>query len=268
MAWAAVNGIRMHYDSEGTGQPVVMVMGSGSRGRVWDLHQVPALTAAGFRVITFDNRGIPPTEECAEGFTVEDMVADTAALVEHLGLGPCLFVGTSMGAQIVQELALARPELVRRAVLMATRGRSDTMRRALAGAEIALHDSGLRLPPAYTAVMRALQNLSPRTLADPARISDWLDLFEMSAPTGRGDRVHMEFSAMDDRLAAYAEIGAPCHVISFADDLITPAHLGREVADAIPGATYDLVPDCGHYGYLEEPDAVNKIITEFLRQEG
>jgi len=106
MAWAAVNGIRMHYDSEGTGQPVLMVMGSGSRGRVWDLHQVPALTAAGYRVITFDNRGIPPTDECAEGFTVDDMVADTAALVEHLGIGPCLFVGTSMGAQIVQDLAL------------------------------------------------------------------------------------------------------------------------------------------------------------------
>ncbi|MFD0140233.1 alpha/beta fold hydrolase [Streptomyces sp. NPDC127159] len=268
MAWAAVNGIRMHYDSEGTGQPVLMVMGSGSRGRVWELHQVPALTAAGYRVITFDNRGIPPTDECAEGFTVDDMVADTAALVEHLGIGPCLFVGTSMGAQIVQELALRRPELVRRAVLMATRGRSDTLRRALAEAEIALHDSGLRLPPRYTAVVRALQNLSPRTLADSGPIDDWLDLFEMSAPTSRGDRVHMQFSAMDDRLAAYAGIGRPCQVISFADDLITPAHLGREVADVIPGATYDLVPGCGHYGYLEDPDAVNKIIIEFFRQEG
>jgi len=151
---------------------------------------------------------------------------------------------------------------------MATRGRSDTLRRALAEAEIALHDSGLRLPPRYTAVVRALQNLSPRTLADSGPIDDWLDLLEMSAPTSRGDRVHMQFSAMDDRLAAYARIGRPCRVISFADDLITPAYLGREVADAIPGATYDLVPGCGHYGYLEDPDAVNKIIIEFFRQEG
>ncbi|GAA1225987.1 alpha/beta fold hydrolase [Streptomyces rhizosphaericus] len=268
MTWATVNGIRLHYETHGAGDPVLMVMGSGSRGRVWDLHQVPALTAAGYRVVTFDNRGIAPTDECAEGFTVEDMVADTAALIETLGLGPCFLVGTSMGAQIVQELALVRPDLVRKAVLMATRGRADTLRRALAEAEIELYESGVRLPPRYYAVIRATQNLSPRTLADPQQVSDWLDLFEMSAPTSRGDRIHMGFSAMPDRLAAYRAISRPCRVIAFADDMITPPHLGREVAETIPGATFELVQGCGHYGYLENPDTVNKDIIEYFRRPG
>ncbi|WP_446045731.1 alpha/beta fold hydrolase [Streptomyces olivaceus] len=268
MAWATVNNIRVHYESHGAGEPVLMVMGSGSRGRVWQLHQVPALTAAGYRVITFDNRGIPPTDECADGFTVDDMVADTAALIEYLGLGPCILVGTSMGAQIVQELALSRPALVKKAVLMATRGRADALRRAMAEAEIELYESGVRLPPRYDAVIRATQNLSPRTLADPQQVGDWLDLFEMSAPASPGDRVHMGFSAMPDRRAAYRDISRPCRVISFADDMITPPHLGREVAEAIPGASFELIAGCGHYGYLEDPDTVNKAIIEFIRQEG
>ncbi|MFJ6017553.1 alpha/beta fold hydrolase [Streptomyces sp. NPDC092952] len=268
MAWASVNGIRIHHESQGAGEPVLMVMGSGSRGRVWDLHQVPALTAAGYRVITFDHRGVPPTDECADGFTLDDMVADTAALVEHLGIGPCLAVGTSLGAQILQELMLARPELISRAVLMATRARTDTLRRALSATEIDLHDSGLRLPPRYAAVIQAIQNLSPRTLADGEQIQDWLDLFEVSAPTRPGGRVHMGFSAMPDRTRAYRAIDRPCQVIAFGDDMITPPHLGEEVADAIPGARFELIQGCGHYGYLEDPKQVNKTLIEFLRLEG
>ncbi|WP_171163669.1 alpha/beta fold hydrolase [Streptomyces sp. I05A-00742] len=267
MAWAYVNGIRLHYEVHGSGDPVLMVMGSGSAGHVWDVYQVPALTRAGFRVITFDHRGIPPTDRCAEGFTIDDMVRDTAALVEELGAGPVRLVGTSMGAQICQELMLARPELVRSAVLMATRARTDEMRRAMAEAEIELHDAGLALPPRYAAVVRALKYLSPRTLADPDRAGDWLGLFGMAAPRGAGERVHMEFSAMPDRRAAYRRITRPCHVIAFSDDVITPPAFGREVAEAIPGAGFDVVEGTGHYGYLEAPDRVNDILVARLRQE-
>jgi len=259
-----VNGIRLNYQDTGEGEPVVMIQGTGGGHTVWQLHQVPALTAAGFRVITFDNRGIPPTSECPEGFTLQDLVGDVAGLVERLGLGPVRVVGTSMGAFVAQELALARPDLVRQAVLMATRGRTDTLRAALTRAETELHDSGTVLPPRYAAVLRALKSLSPRTLDDDAALADWLDLFELAAPAGPGQRAQMEVSRLDDRLAAYRGIRVPCQVIAFADDLITPPHLGREVADAIPGAAFELIEGCGHYGYLEDPAAVNKALVQFL----
>lgn len=89
-----VNGIRINYydDAPPAGAQnapaVLLVMGSGGSGRAWHLHQVPALVAAGFRVISFDNRGIAPSEECPGGFGIDDLVADTAALVEELRLGP------------------------------------------------------------------------------------------------------------------------------------------------------------------------------------
>lgn len=85
-----VNGIRLSYeDSGGTGEPVVMVMGSGATGRAWHLHQVPALVAAGYRVITFENRGIAPSAPCADGFTIQDMVNDVVGLIGHLRLDGC-----------------------------------------------------------------------------------------------------------------------------------------------------------------------------------
>lgn len=266
MPSAQINGVRLHYEDSGHGEPVVLVMGQGAAGRGWHLHQVPALVAAGHRVVTFDNRGIPPSDECPGGFTIDDLVADTAGLIEHLGLAPCRLVGVSMGAYVVQELMLARPELVRQGVLMATRGRTDARRTAMARAERALYDSGVVLPPVYAAWVRALQNLSPATLDDELQVQDWLGIFEFAPPVhGPGVRAQLDLQVPDGRLAAYRAIAVPCLVIGFTDDMILPPHLGREVADAVPGAVYQEIKDCGHYGYLERPDEVNRVLLDFFR---
>ena len=131
MPLAQLNGIDLNYDVTGDGPLVVLVMGTGSPGRVWRTHQVPALVKSGYRVVTFDNRGIAPSSECARGMTLDDLVEDTAALIEHLGGGKVRVVGTSMGARVTQELALARPDLVSHAVMLATYGKYPTMRQQL-----------------------------------------------------------------------------------------------------------------------------------------
>ena len=109
------------------------------------LHQVPEFQRAGYRCITFDNRGIGATENEDE-FGIEEMVADTAELIEKLDAGPARIVGVSMGSYIAQELMLARPELVSASVLMATRGRHDRARSFFRDAERELYDSGIELP--------------------------------------------------------------------------------------------------------------------------
>ncbi|WP_181786314.1 alpha/beta fold hydrolase [Streptomyces phytophilus] len=264
MPTARINGITLGFDDYGTGPPVVMVTGTGAPGRIWRTHQVPALTAAGHRVITVDNRGMPPSDPCPEGFTLADMAADTAGLIEHLGLAPCRVVGFSLGASIVQELLLARPELVRQAVLMAPTGRADGLISAMTAAELDLCDSGVKLPPRYAAYVNALQNLSPRTLNDEATLRDWLDVFEMTAVDMSAFRGQLELQTTGDRLGAYAHISCPCLVIGFGDDLVIRPHLSREVAAAIPGGAYVEIPGCGHYGYLEKPDTVNAAVLDFF----
>lgn len=62
MPRAAVNGVNISFDEYGSGQPVLLITGSGAKARTWTVHQVPALTAAGYRVITVDNRGMPPSD--------------------------------------------------------------------------------------------------------------------------------------------------------------------------------------------------------------
>lgn len=256
--------MNLAYDDRGTGEPVLFIAGRGGAGRTWHLHQVPEFQRAGYRCITFDNRGIGATEN-AQGFTAETMVADTAALIEKLDAAPVRVVGVSMGAFLAQELMVARPELVSAAVLMATRGRHDRARDFFRNAEQELLDSGTALPAAYEAKVRLLESFSPKTLNDDKAVRDWADMFTMwPTKATPGLRAQTAIGPADDRLPAYRSITAPTLVIGFADDVVLPPHLGKEVADAIPRGSYLEIADAGHLGFIEKPQQVNAAVLKFF----
>jgi pimeloyl-ACP methyl ester carboxylesterase len=257
------NGIRLSYERTGHGEDVLLIMGQGAAGHVWTLHQTPALHRAGYRTTTFNNRGIPPSAAPPGRYHLADMVADTRGLIEKLGLGPCRIVGTSLGATVAEELAIHSPSLVRCAVLMATRSRTDAVREAWRLAEQELAEQDVRLPARYRAVDTVQKMLSPATLRDDAAAATWLEIFEVTAETGDASGQSWLDTA-DDRRPALAGITVPCRVIAFTDDTIAPPHLSAEVADAIPDCDLVEIPHCGHLGHLERPDEVNTAIIEFL----
>lgn len=259
------NGIRLVYERSGRGERVLLIMGSSAPGRAWS-HQTPALTNAGYQAVTFDNRGVPPSDVPPGQYSLADMVADTAGLIEALNAAPCRIVGVSLGALIAQELAVSVPELVRCAVLMATKSRSDPARLAHIAGHHALVDSDIKLPVKYEAAMSAFQMLSPATLNDPDASALWLETFEISIRERNIARGQAWADVYADRRDALRKITVPCRVIGFSDDLVTPPHLGAEVADAIPDCDFVEIGRCGHFGYLERPAEVNSAIIEFLNK--
>lgn len=263
MPIVTVNGIRLAYARAGAGTPVLLIVGSSASSRVWTVHQTPALHKAGYETITFDNRGVAPSDAPPGRYSLADVVADTKGLIEALDLGPCAIVGASMGAFIAQELTVTAPHLVRCAVLISTRARVDAVRRAQVVSERLLLDSGVRLPREYSAAKSVMEMLSPSTLNDDKAAAAWLEIFELSGSesTSAGQAW---VDALDDQRDRLQRISAPCRVIAYADDLITPPHLGAEVAEAIPDCDYVEIPKCGHLGHLERPDDVNPAIIEFL----
>jgi pimeloyl-ACP methyl ester carboxylesterase len=265
MPYVFTNGIRLAYERGGHGDRVLMIMGQGAGGNVWSMYQVPALIQAGYEVITFDNRGIPPSDVPPGDYSLADMVTDTEQLIEALDVGPCRLVGASLGAAIAAELAVRRPDLVICCVLMAMRARTDAFRRAMSDGEQALSDSGIELPPAYGAANSVLQMFSPATLNNDQVISMWLDLYELSArrKAARGQNA-IDITA--DRRDALRAVPVPCRIIGFANDLTCPPHLCAEVADVIPDCDYIEISSCAHAGYLEQPEEVNAAIIEFLQK--
>jgi pimeloyl-ACP methyl ester carboxylesterase len=256
--------VNLAYDDRGSGDPVLFIAGRGGVGRTWHLHQVPAFLAAGYRAITFDNRGSGATEQ-AEGFGVDQMVADTAALIEKLDVAAVRIVGASMGAFIAQELMIARPDLVHSAVLLGTRGRHDRTRDFFRTADSKLAEQRVDLPPEYDAKVRLLESFSPKTLNDDLAVRDWIDMFTMwpTKPTP-GLRAQLDIGPHQNRLPAYRSITAPVLVIGFGDDLVLPPYLGREVAEALPNGRYLEIPDAGHLGFLEKPQVVNVAALDFF----
>lgn len=112
MATAKVNGVRLLYEVSGSGEaPLVLVHGSWTSHETWRL-VVPDL-AESFRLVTFDRRGHSASERPGGQGSVRDDVADLAALIEHLGLGPAWVAGNSFGGSITLRLAGERPDLLR-----------------------------------------------------------------------------------------------------------------------------------------------------------
>ena len=87
MAEATVNGVRLAYDVHGTGDPVVLVCGTGQPAMSWLAYQVPALTAAGYQVVTFDNRGVPPSDAPTGPYSVRGMADKVAGPSFATGVG-------------------------------------------------------------------------------------------------------------------------------------------------------------------------------------
>ena len=112
MALATVNGVRLFHELTGTGEiPIVLVHGSWVSHRTWE--RVVPLLADSFRVLAYDRRGHGESERPATQGSVREDVADLAALIEHLELGPLWVAGNSFGASITLRLAGERPDLVR-----------------------------------------------------------------------------------------------------------------------------------------------------------
>jgi pimeloyl-ACP methyl ester carboxylesterase len=264
MPYASTNGIRLAYERTGQGERVLLIMGQAAGGNVWKMYQVPALRKAGYEAIIFDNRGVSPSDVPPGDFSLADLVADTAGLIEALDAGPCRLVGTSLGADIAAELAISRPDLVTCCVLLAMRSRADVARRALFAGERALAVSGSQLPPSYDAPVSAFQMFSPASLNDDETISVWLDVYEMAAARRAAASGQSAIDLTSDRRDSLRTVPVPCRVIAFSDDLMCPPHLCREVAEAIPDCDYVEIGSCGHLGYLERPDEVNSAIIEFL----
>ena len=175
------NGIELHYEERGSGEPLILLMGLGAPGSLWEDHA--AAYEQHFRCILVDNRGAGESDKPAGPYTTRAMAADTAGLMDALDIECARVAGLSMGSAIAQELALAHPERVRSLVLISSWSRCDR----------------------YTvAVFEHFKRM--RVLASPADFTQLLQLW-IAAPAYYA--AQYEQMVQDQRSAAQAEPPGP-----------------------------------------------------------
>jgi pimeloyl-ACP methyl ester carboxylesterase len=124
--YADVNGINLYYETHGSGRPMILLHGGLGSGEMFG-PVIPALVAAGHQVITPDLQGHGRTADIDRPIDLGLMADDIAALIEHLGLEKPDLMGYSLGGGVALQLALRRPELIRRLVVVSAHLRRNAI---------------------------------------------------------------------------------------------------------------------------------------------
>ena len=265
MAYAIVNGIRIHYEVAGAGDPVLLVNGLGSPAVSWSL-QVKAL-APHFRVVTLDNRGVGESDLPPDpAYTTAQLAGDAAELLRQMKIDRAHIVGASMGGTIAQELALRHPRLVRSLVLACTWVDADARFIATVSAWASL---GHRVPveerfrhvlypwlysPTFFEKKDNVEQAFRRALAYPHPTKP--EAIERQA------RGVLEWNGT--RVKRLGEIKVPTLVLVGKDDILTPPSFAKAVAKGIKKSRLSVLPG-GHGFFLEEPEVFNRAMLRFLK---
>jgi 3-oxoadipate enol-lactonase len=263
MAFADVTGVSLFYeDSGGPGTPVIFSHGLLMSSAMFAA-QVAAL-APRHRCIAYDHRGQGRSADPGGRIhTIDECYEDAAALIERLDIGPCHFVGLSMGGFVGMRLAARRPELLRSLVLIETS--ADPEPRENVG-RYTLLNSIARWIGIGAVVGRVMPIMFGRHfLTEPSRAAE-RDCWRKRL-AGNGRHIVRAVRGVIEREGVADEIAGVCTptlVVVGDQDVATPPEKAERIVSLIPGAVFTVIPNAGHSASIEQPDLVTAAIAKFI----
>jgi pimeloyl-ACP methyl ester carboxylesterase len=261
---AEVNGFDIYYREYGEGDPLLLIMGLGANADWWGDDFVLDL-AARFRVVAFDNRGAGRSGKPQGPYSIPQMAADAAGLIDHLGWDSAHVLGASMGGMIAQELALERPERVKRLVLLCTScgGREQVLAAPETYALLNIPRKGLTPEDIARAF---LPLLFPQRYIDenPASIRKFVESFLMAPIEPRCFVWQMAAITSWSDYSRLKDMRPPTLIVTGSEDVLIPPENSRILADAIPDSRLVFIQAAGHALQLMFPHEVAKEVLEFL----
>lgn len=256
---SARNGtVSLHYESTGAGVPVLLVMGLGMNATGW-WRTAPVLSAAGLRVLTFDNRGVGRSDRPAGPYTTAMMADDAVAVLDATAVQRAHVYGISLGGMIAQEIALRHSDRIARLVLGATTPGGDGALPA-DGETLEFFQRRGQMPAEEAVWASVPYNYSTRTRAEHGD--------RIAQDIRRRLRYPIEPEPYAAQLAAaighdaydrLAQIRASTFVVHGQEDVMVPPANGRLLADLIPEARLLELRGAAHLYPTDEPDADHEI---------
>lgn len=252
---------RLAYDHAGTGPVVVFMHGIGGNRTNWR-DQLLAL-ASRFHAVAWDARGYGRSDDYEGALDFADFSRDLVRLLDRLGARRAHICGLSMGGRIALDFYGRHPERVASLVLCDTFAGFEASFTPEKRAEFVR----LRKAP-------LLQGKEPKDIA-PAVAET---LIGPKSPKAAFERLVASMAALHkesylkaietlncyDKTAALGEIAVPALLVYGADDRLTPPSIGRDMAAKMPDARLVVIEDAGHLPNIEQPDAFNAAVLEFL----
>jgi pimeloyl-ACP methyl ester carboxylesterase len=247
---------------------VVLVCGCGQPAVGWQLEIAPGLVNAGYQVITFDNRGVAPSSSPSAPYSVDDMVADTLGLLDHLGFESVRIAGYSMGGWVAETMAIEHGDRVRAAAFIGSCNVATAWEKAITTVERDIAKLDPDLPRLFYAT-ETLRYLPNRDLQNSELVDGWLSLIGDLPPWPNPGRLGqyeacLAWSNDVERTKGWSTIGVPCLVLAFEHDVDSPPACSREAAEQIPGAQFVEIPDASHLGVFTHGGVVAQTLIDFF----
>jgi 3-oxoadipate enol-lactonase len=258
MAYARNGRVRIYWEEEGAGDPLLLIMGLSFSLAMWE--ELRHFFAQHFRTILFDNRCIGKSDSPLMPFSIGDMAEDAIAVLDAAGVRAAHVFGISMGGMIAQELASRHPERVTKLILGCTH---------CAGRKAVLARLSALLPLATPFLSREAKLKTVVPLIYDAhtpgeRIERDLKLIRRNPATVRGYLQQLGAIGRWRLQGKMGSIQAPTLVIHGETDRLVPPENAKILADCIPGATLVLLAEASHIFPTDQPEKTRSALLSFL----
>lgn len=260
----ATDGTLIAYERFGRrdGPPLLLLQGLGSDSRGWALQRIAL--GRRYRCLAVDNRGVGGSVSAPHPFDLEQMARDAVSVLDAEEIASTHVMGASMGGAISQILAVRHGDRVQGLVLACTACRHHEWRREL----LAEWATAVR-----TRGMSAMSGDGMRWLVGPRfhrRFGPWINLLGRLVLQGDPEHFAAQVDAIlalsDDVRFELADVRAPTLVITGSQDMLTPFGDAEELAEMIPGARLRELRGAAHGLMVEQPNAFNRAVLEFLAE--
>jgi len=251
-------GARIHWDEEGSGAPLLLIMGLGWPSQAW--HRSRPILSEKYRTIAPDNRGAGRSEAPAGPYSIAQMAADAAAVLNAARVNAAHIFGMSMGGMIAQEFALQYPHKVRSLILGCTAAGGPQAVRAEEAALQVLMTRG-QDPDQFT---KAVSPFIYDAGTPPERIEEDTAVRRKWYPSADAYFAQLQAVIAWEAYSRIGQISVPTLVIHGENDRLVPPENGRLIAARIPGAKLAMIPDANHIFTTDQPDLAHAAILDFL----
>lgn len=261
-----INDIEICIDDTEDGENSLLLI-HGLTGNKSTMYPIRDMFKDDYRVITIDTRGHGESTR-PEEYTIDDHADDIHEIIRELNLEKVDILGYSMGSYIALRAAEVKCDDINNLILVCTKpnGKTSSVARLLKEANLDI--TQVTQEEMMEVILKA--SVAPQSL--PKIVSGELNIEELLSGDEGMELSEDEKAAEDASLANfdnskdYANVTCNTLVIGAEYDGINPPELGREVADGIKDAKFELIKDAGHLAVAEQPDEFQNIIRNFLNQ--
>ena len=250
--------LNVREDGNPKGRPIVFANSLGTDLRLWD--QVVPLLPQDLRIIRFDKRGHGQSDVPDAPYSMGQLITDTEALLDHLEVRDCVFVGLSIGGMIAQGLAVKRLDMIRAVVLSNTAYKFGTPEM--------WHDriSAIRSGGIDAAADGIMERWFGKAFREGPDLPFWRKM--LTDQPLEGYLGCCAAIAGSDFYTTTAGLRLPALGIAGSEDGSSPPDLVRETVGLIPGSRCELVRGAGHLPCAEAPEEYARILNTFLKEIG